>query len=159
MNFIIIMLDSLRQDHVSCYRWDKLPVQTPNIDAFAAEAAVFDNIYPEGLPTIPARTELMTGQCSLTNRSWQPLVQTDISAAEIFRKEKYLTAIIADTYHLFKPNMNFHRGFEVFNWIRGAEYDSLRAGPLKHFKLEDYITQRMPKEWMPLVICALRNLA
>ena len=67
MNIIVLMLDSLRQDHVSYYGWEGCPLKTPNIDALAAEAVVFDNIYPEGLPTIPVRTDLLTGLSSLTN--------------------------------------------------------------------------------------------
>ena len=101
MNVIVLMLDSLRQDHVSSYGWDGCPVQTPHIDAIAAEGVVFDNVYPEGLPTIPVRTDLMTGQSSLTNRTWQPLMATDVTMAEVLRREGYLTALVADTYHLF----------------------------------------------------------
>jgi len=158
MNIIVLMLDSLRQDHVSYYGWDGCPLTTPNIDAVAAEAVVFDNIYPEGLPTIPVRTDLMTGQSSLTNRTWQPLVPTDVTAAEIFAKEGYLTALVADTYHLFKPNMNFHKGFDVFHWIRGQEYDSISAGPLKHLRLEDHITPGIPTYWLSSVHKCLQNL-
>jgi arylsulfatase A-like enzyme len=158
MNVVAVMLDSLRQDHVSCYGWPDVPVKTPNLDRLAAEGVIFDNVYPEGLPTIPVRTDLMTGQSSLTNRSWQPLSATDVSLAEIFRKEGYVTALVADTYHLFKPDMNFHRGFEVFQWIRGAEYDNFRTGKAKHLRLEDHITDRMPKTWLPKVETALRNL-
>ena len=158
MNIIVLMLDSLRQDHVSYYGWDGCPLQTPNIDAVAAEAVVFDNVYPEGLPTIPVRTDLLTGQSSLTNRTWQPLVPTDVTAANILAKEGYLTAIVADTYHLFKPNMNFHNGFDIFHWIRGAEYDSLSTGPLKHLKLEDHITDGIPKSWHAGIFKCLQNL-
>jgi len=158
MNVIVIMLDSLRQDHVSYYGWQGCPLKTANLDAFAAEAVVFDNCYPEDLPTIPVRTDLMTGQSSLTNRSWQPLAATDVTAAEIFRKEGYFTALIADTYHLFKPNMNFHRGFDVFHWIRGAEYDPASCGRLKNLKLEDHVNDRMSDSWKQLVLAALRNL-
>jgi len=158
MNIIVVMLDSLRQDHVSCYGWKGCPVKTPNLDALAAEAVLLDNVYPEGLPTIPVRTDLLTGQSSLTNRSWQPLMPTDVSGATIFRREKYLTALVADTYHLFKPNMNFHEGFEIFHWIRGQEYDAVHAGPLKHLRLEDHVNERIPKEWHRLVLAALRNL-
>ncbi len=158
MNVVVVMLDSLRQDHVACYGWDDIRVDTPHLDAFAAEAVLFDNVYPEGLPTIPVRTDLVTGMSSLTNRSWQPLVATDVTAAEVFRKEGYLTALVADTYHLFKPSMNFHRGFDIFHWIRGAEYDSIRAGPPERLKLEDHVTDRMPEAWHANVRKVLRNL-
>ena len=158
MNVIVLMLDSLRQDHVSFYGWDGCPVKTPNLDALAAESVVFDNVYPEGLPTIPVRTDLFTGQSSLTNRSWQPLAATDVSVAQVFRKENYLTALVADTYHLFKPDMNFHRGFDLFYWVRGAEYDGVRAGPLRHLRLEDHVNDRIPKDWHRFVMAGLRNL-
>ena len=68
MNIVIIVLDSFRQDHVGFYNAGKGPFpgigacKTPNIDAFAEEAVVFDNAYPEALPTIPIRCQLMTGQ-------------------------------------------------------------------------------------------------
>ena len=68
MNVIFIVLDSFRQDHVSCYNGGVGPFdaveacRTPNIDAFASECIMFDNAYPEALPTIPIRCQLMTGQ-------------------------------------------------------------------------------------------------
>lgn len=158
MNVVVVMLDSLRQDHVSFYGWEGCPVKTPHLDALAAEAVVFDNIYPEGLPTIPVRTDLVTGQSSLTNRTWQPLVPTDVTCMQLFRKEGYVTALVADTYHLFKPDMNFHRGCDVFHWVRGAEYDACKAGPPKHLKLEDHITPQMRENWRNVVLNALRNL-
>ena len=158
MNIVVIMLDSLRQDHVSFYGWDGCPLETPHLDALAAESVVFDNVYPEGLPTIPVRTDLVTGQSSLTNRPWQPLSATDVTAAEIFRKEGYLTALVADTCHLFKPSMNFHRGCDIFHWVRGAEYDSIGAGEAKHLRLQDHVTDRMPDGWMANVRTVLRNL-
>ena len=84
MNVIVIMLDSLRQDHLSCYGWEGCPITTRHLDAFAQEAVMFDNVYPEGLPTIPVRTDLLTGQSSLTNRGWQPLAPTDVTCTQVF---------------------------------------------------------------------------
>lgn len=65
MNLIVPMLDSFRQDHVSAYNkgvgpFEGIPAcQTPSIDRFAESAVVFDNAYPEGLPTIPVRCALI----------------------------------------------------------------------------------------------------
>ncbi|RKY76457.1 sulfatase, partial [candidate division KSB1 bacterium] len=73
-NLIFIMLDSFRQDHVSIYNHGEVvftgipPCQTPNIDKFAKECIIFENVYPCGLPTMPVRYELMTGQFSLPFR-------------------------------------------------------------------------------------------
>ncbi len=61
MNIIVLVLDSLRQDHVSLYNkgegpFDDVPAcTTPNLDRFAEECIAFHNVYPEGLPTITGR--------------------------------------------------------------------------------------------------------
>lgn len=59
MNAIIVMMDTLRPDHLGCYgnRW----IKTPNLDAFARESMVFDRATPEALPTLPVRRALFTG--------------------------------------------------------------------------------------------------
>jgi len=158
MNLVVIMLDSLRQDHVSFYGWDGCPVETPNLDALAREAVVFDNCYPEGLPTIPVRTELHTGHHTLIHRPWQPLMPTDVTLAELLAAEGYLNCAVMDTYHHFKPNMNFHRGYHFFEWIRGAEYDGWRAGEPKTRRLEDHVNENYNEVWRGRVLQFLRNM-
>jgi len=140
MNLIVIMLDSLRQDHLGCYgnSW----IKTPNIDKLAEESILFENAYTSGLPTIPVRTELFTGQNSLPFRPWQPLTKEDITLPEILKEYGYTSALIASTYHLFKPDMNFHRGFDVFSWIRGQEADCYVSGPLTE-DIDDYTKPAM----------------
>ena len=163
MNLIVIMLDSLRQDHVSFYNRGK-PVfegveacKTPNIDRFAEDCIVFENAYPCGLPTIPVRTELMTGQYTLPYRPWRPLENEDITVAEILRREGYVCGLIADTYHLFRPAMNFHRGFHSFIWIRGQEYDAYMPPPPLKKKVEDYVNENYTDRWRELVARFLAN--
>ncbi|MBW2205566.1 MAG: sulfatase-like hydrolase/transferase, partial [Deltaproteobacteria bacterium] len=53
MNLILVIIDSLRQDHVGAYgnKW----IKTPNLDAFCRESALFSRAYPESLPTLPFR--------------------------------------------------------------------------------------------------------
>ncbi|MBW1962825.1 MAG: sulfatase [Deltaproteobacteria bacterium] len=140
MNIIMIMSDSFRQDHLGCYgnSW----IETPNLDKLASESVLFKNAYCEGLPTLPVRTALFTGNYTLTNRFWQQLTPQDVSMAEILDEYNYLCAMVTDTYHMFKPNMNFHRGFHVWRFIRGQECDAYRSGP--HGKnLNDYIKPEM----------------
>jgi len=158
MNLVVVMLDSLRQDHVSFYGWEGCPVETPNLDAFAAESVAFDNCYPEGLPTIPVRTELFTGQHTLIHRAWKPLDPSDVTVASVLRAEGYLCCLVADTYHLFKPNMNFHEGFHAFRWIRGNEYDSFRTAPPRRRRLEDYVNENYDETWRGRVLQFLKNI-
>ncbi|MBW1774053.1 MAG: sulfatase-like hydrolase/transferase, partial [Deltaproteobacteria bacterium] len=60
MNLILVIIDSLRQDHVGAYgnKW----IKTPNLDAFCRESALFSRAYPESLPTLPFRRSTLTGK-------------------------------------------------------------------------------------------------
>ncbi len=134
MNVILIILDSLRKDHVGAYGngW----IQTPNLDALAGESLRFTRSYPESLPTIPARRAIHTGTRSFPFRDWQPPAQefirlygwqpipdNQVTLAQTLRSEGYETLLVTDTQHLFKPTYNFHQGFNVFNFVRGQERD------------------------------------
>jgi arylsulfatase A-like enzyme len=143
-NIIVIMLDSLRQDHVGCYGGPVAAAKaaTPNLDRFAAQSVIFENAYPESLPTLPVRTSLFTGNRTLHSRPWQPLAPEDLPMAEILDEYGYVSALIADTYHLFKPNMNYHRGFRTFRWIRGQEADAYISAPHSR-DLRDYTKPAM----------------
>lgn len=162
MNLIVIMLDTFRQDHVSFYTGgqpvfeDVAACRTPNLDAFAQEAIVFDNAYPEALPTIPARTQLFTGQRTLPFRPWQPLTREDITIAEILRDEGYVCGLISDCYHYRAPGMNFHRGFHAYRWIRGQEYDPWTSHPSRR-DLEQYVNEHYDAAWRGRVAQFLAN--
>ncbi len=157
MNLIVICIDSLRQDHVSFYNPDS-PVETPNIDHFAQRCVSFTNVYPEALPTIPVRTQLMAGQRTLPNRPWQPLTRGDRTLADLLGRYGYTSAFITDVYHYFKPGYNFHQSFRVWRWIRGQEYDPYRSAPLKRLRLKDHINERFPPGWERLVLACLQNI-
>ena len=162
MNLIVIMMDSLRQDHVGIYNrngalFDGIRAcETPNMDRFGRESIIFDNIYPEALPTIPVRTALMTGQRTLLNRPWQPLNDSDVTMAEILSAEGYVCGLVSDTYHYRAPGMNFHRGFHSYHWVRGQEYDPYVSSPSER-SLDDYVNEAFPDRWRALVGQFLAN--
>lgn len=157
---VVIVSDSLRQDHVGYYAGKNSPAKTPNIDALLGDAIAFDNMYPEGLPTIPVRTEWVTGNGTLAGRSWQPLASTDVTCAEILHREGYVTAFITDVYHYFKPNQNFHRGYDEWHWIRGQEYDSCCTALPKRRRVQDYWKDSFPRpdQWRALLQIVCQNL-
>ncbi|RLF09100.1 MAG: sulfatase [Thermoprotei archaeon] len=127
MNIIVIMLDSLRPDHLGCYGnpW----IKTPNIDEFSREAVVFERAYAEGLPTLPVRTALFTGRYTLMWRGWQHLEPSDVTLAEILWDSGFTSAFITDTYHMHKPRMAYERGFDYVRFIRGQEADPYIIDP------------------------------
>jgi len=162
MNLIVIMLDSFRQDHISFYNKGKPtfegvePCKTPNIDGFAEECIVFENTYPSGLPTIPVRSELMTGQDTLPFRPWEPLSSRDVTVADILRQEGYVCGLISDTYHYRAPGMNLHKSFHAYRWIRGQEYDPYASNPSRR-SLDDYVNKNYPEVWRRRVHQFLAN--
>jgi arylsulfatase A-like enzyme len=140
MNIVMVILDSLRQDHVGAYGnpW----IRTPHLDAFACEAVRFTRCYPESLPTLPMRRALYTGLRTFPYRNhrdykgslggapgWGPIPEEQHTLSEALRAAGYRTALFTDCYHQFKPSCNYHRGFDEWRWVRGQEGDAYRSGP------------------------------
>ena len=158
MNIVLIIIDTLRQDHVGCYgnRW----IKTPYLDSLAKESILFTHAYPGSLPTLPVRRVLQTGSRIFPFRGhkahkgdfagasgWGPVSEERDTIAEILQSHGYRTAFITDTYHQFKPSMNFHRGFNEWTWIRGQEHDPYRSGPYpSREEIERYIPQNLRKK-------------
>ena len=59
-NAILVIVDTLRRDHVGAYGNDR--IKTPNLDALAEESLRFTRAYPESIPTLPARRAIHTGK-------------------------------------------------------------------------------------------------
>lgn len=143
MNVILLILDSLRKDHVGAYGNDW--IKTPALDALSRESLHFTQAYPESLPTICARRAIHTGmrtfpfkdRPSLQKKTgvygWLPIPEGQPTLAEILKREGYRTALVTDTYSQFPMSfgysqfpMNFGRGFDVYHKIRGQENDPYR---------------------------------
>lgn len=58
-NIILISIDTLRADHLSCYGYHRQT--TPNIDRLASEGALFKNAYSTAVWTPPAHASMFTG--------------------------------------------------------------------------------------------------
>jgi arylsulfatase A-like enzyme len=140
MKIFIIMLDTLRKDHVGIYGNDW--IKTPNMDALANDSIIFTSAFPESLPTIPLRRSLHTGIRTFPFKEynprkgdivraygWEPIPENQDTISEILKTAKYKTGFVTDTYHYFKPSMNFHRGYDQWVWVRGQEGDAFKSGP------------------------------
>jgi arylsulfatase A-like enzyme len=163
VNAILIVLDTLRQDHVGAYgnTW----IKTPHLDEFAKESVKFTRMYPESLPTLPARKAIYTGKRvfpftddklgktkaargdfiadALGAPGWSSISESQDTLAERFKRKKYVSALFSDIYHQFKPGYNFNRGFNQWKWIRGQEEDAFLSGPqISNEILEEYLTSK-----------------
>ena len=100
----------------------------------------FDRAFPESIPTICARRAIHTGIRTWPFRNWIPqkgetffpagwqrIPENQTTLSETLGSEGYDTALITDTQHEFKASMNFQRGFDIFDFIRGQERDRYRS--------------------------------
>jgi len=127
-NFIVVVCDTLRYDHVGFH--GNTHIQTPNIDAFAAESLVFDKAYAGGFPTLLNRAELFTGRYTFAYMGWEDMRDDEIVLAEVLNQAGYTTGIVFDTWHLKAHKTSFDRKFKSWQWIRGQEDDHYRSAPL-----------------------------
>jgi arylsulfatase A-like enzyme len=138
-NAIVVIIDSLRKDHIGAYgaEWAK----TPSFDALAEESLLFSKAHPDAMPTIPARRAIHTGFRTWPTRpphyGWTPIPEDQATLAEILKSKGCSTYLVTDTYLQWRrSSMNFGRGFEVYRRIRGQEGD--------HYKDPSVISE----EWM-----------
>ena len=137
MNVVLVLIDSLRKDHVGAY--GSKVAKTPNLDTIAKDSLRFTRSYPEAIPSIPARRGIHTGMRTFPFRDWekwysedvglwgwQPIPRTQTTLAEILSEEGFYNLFVTDTLHQFRPFYDFHRGFHAFHFVRGQERDFFR---------------------------------
>lgn len=117
-NIVLILCDQLRFDFIGAYQKERF-IETPNIDALAAEGCRFENAYSPNPVCIPARHNLFTG---LTDR-WHGFDDNyfgpDAKAcpwylptfAQILNDSGYRTAAVGKMH--FQPERRC-TGFEIF---------------------------------------------
>jgi arylsulfatase A-like enzyme len=145
LNVILLVSDTFRADNLATYgsQW----VDCPNLNRFAEQAIIFEDAYPEGMPTIPIRRQLYTGRRIIPTYAyrqpepvalpgWHHLYNEDVTISEVLTEAGYLTALIADVPHLQRPGRNFHKGFGHYDWVRGQEIDYYGQA---HRKLPDFL--------------------
>ena len=143
-NVILVILDTLRKDHVGTYGNDLM--RTPTLDAVAREGLLFTRAHPDAMPTIPARRAIHTGfrtwPAEPPANGWTPIPEGQATLAEILKGQGYRTLLCTDLYHAFVPSgMNFDRGFDEFREIRGQEQDRYRdPSTVSEEEMEKYLS-------------------
>jgi arylsulfatase A-like enzyme len=127
MNFILVICDTLRRDHLGCYgnEW----ISTPHIDGFAERSVVFDRAYAASFPTVPHRHDVLTGRYTYTYAPWAPLPRDEVILAGELGKAGYVSMMILDEPHIIENGYHYDRGFNGWEWIRGQESDRWQTAP------------------------------
>ena len=138
LNVIVVVADTLRTAFLGCYgnEW----IHTPSIDRFARQSVRFTRAHPECLPTIPTRRTLHSGRRAFPFNDyrpipwdnvylpgWQPMSAEESTIAETLQQAGYHTGFVGDVPHYFVPGMNFTRGFQQWEFVRGQAEDRWNA--------------------------------
>ena len=114
-NIILITIDSLRKDHLSCY--DSNYLKTPNIDKLASEGCVFNNAFAGGSNTVTSVTSFLTSIPAPFVRKEHQTIQ------EILRNNGYKTISYNPNVQLvygFCRELGITRGFEKYDTLLGS---------------------------------------
>lgn len=114
-NVLIVVVDTLRADHVSAYGTTN--AQTPNIDALAEDGWLFERAFTHIPITLPSHSSLFTGRLPhevkvYNNRDNFEYVQPTL--AELFKENGYKT-MAAISLGVLKARFHLNRGFDEYN--------------------------------------------
>ena len=113
-NVIIIIIDTLRQDALSCHNSER---PTPNIDAFAAKSAQFMEAYCTIPLTLPSHLSLFTGlypQRTGIYRNARSINDNVNTLAEILKERGYYTSAIVSSFTV-AASWGLAQGFRTYH--------------------------------------------
>ena len=126
-NVLLVIVDSLRADAV--YEdW----VRTPNIAALARQGVRFTHVFPEAMPTVPARNSILSGDRRFPFRGWydrkglisapgwEPLDHVDSSLLAAFKRAGWWTSYVTDN-----PFLGFSKNYAP---LRNSVHRFVRTG-------------------------------
>ncbi|MBI4552903.1 MAG: sulfatase [Candidatus Latescibacteria bacterium] len=137
-HIVLLGVDSLLADHMSCYGYPRLT--TPHIDRFAQSGTLFERTYSAHIPTTSAYASMLTGMdCFSTQvvalRHKGPLRPEVKTLPEILRAAGYTTTCVG-----FSGNPS-SRGFDKYldfpGWGSWAEGRSPKAQNLNNVTIPE----------------------
>ena len=147
-NILLIAIDSLRADHMSCYGYSRQT--TPHIDRFASECVLFENAFSAHIPTTSAYASMLTGMDCFSTQvvalrhkgDLRPEVKT---MAEVLRDFGYNTTCVGFTGN--PSSRGFDKYLDYPAWGSWNEGRSPKAEKLNEVTLPEL--DRLVKEDKP----------
>lgn len=122
LNVVLVMVDTLRADHLSGYGYHRKT--SPNLDEFAAGAILFEDNRSQSTCTFPSVNSLLTSRYPIQFLGQQgatlAIPPTIVSLPEILKEEGYSTValsaspIVRKSPSRFNPHGGFDRGYDFF---------------------------------------------
>jgi arylsulfatase A-like enzyme len=126
-NVILIVVDTLRADHLSCYGYDKNT--SPTIDELSEHAILFRNAISTAPWTTPSVASMFTSQYpTALGIEEEPVVLSNelLTLAEIFRGNNYRTAGVI-SHVLVSRVLGFAQGFDSYDEENAKGHDHVSS--------------------------------
>lgn len=134
-NVLLITVDTLRPDRLSCY--SAAFVKTPEVDALAARGALFEKAYAHNPTTLPSHANILTGMTppfhGVSENSKSKLPDRCLTLAEHLKAAGYATAAFIGAFPL-DSRFGLDQGFDIYDDsfpslpARTGTYAERRAG-------------------------------
>jgi arylsulfatase A-like enzyme len=128
-NIAVIVVDTLRADHLSSYGYER--VTSPNIARVAEQGVLFENAIAASSWTLPSHASLLSGRFSYEHGatdvkppSGQTLDSRYPTLAEVLSQHGYRTGAFSANYIYFSRDLGFGRGFIHFEDYFHSIFDS-----------------------------------
>ena len=131
-NVLLIILDTVRADHLSCYGYSRST--SPNMDRIAKEGVLYKNAYSASCWTLESLASMFTGL--LPNRHdahWasQRIDDSAVLAAELFKAEAFKTLCLSNNDCFLNEDTGLDRGFDYFHNVKYLFYPTKDISPFK----------------------------
>jgi len=157
-NVLLITIDTLRPDRLSCYSHEHL--QTPHIDRLAERGVVFTRAFAQTPMTLPSHATILLGTTPLyhgVHDNSNFIVREEfLTLAELFKSKGYSTGAFVGAFPL-DSRFGLTQGFDVYDdhyGYKGAQeftYVERRAEVVVERALEWLKGQREP--WFLWIHC------
>ena len=113
-NIVLIVLDTARADHFSCYGYPR--PTTPHIDRLAAKGQLFENAVAPTSWTLPSFISIFTGLLPHQHgASWlEPMGSGVVTLAQVLRSHRYQTAAFNANPEYGLAGWGLDQGFEAY---------------------------------------------
>jgi len=127
-NLILISVDTLRADRLSCYGYQA--TRTPSFDRLASEGFLFEQAFSEYPLTLPSHATMLTGQTPLRHgireNAGFHLGPEQTTLAEMLQAREYRTAAFIGSYVL-AAEFGISQGFDTFDEDFATSVENVEA--------------------------------
>jgi arylsulfatase A-like enzyme len=155
-NIIMIVMDTVRADHLSLYGYER--DTSPNLRELAKHAAVYTQAIAPGDMTLISHASIFTGMYALQHGAYtsiadypegRPIDQKAVTLAEILSQKGYFSMAVSANAAYLTRSFGLDQGFDYFDSRSRPRFLERRQSPeyLKDILRRLMASYPVPREW------------